>query len=342
MDENGGGTITSLRRAGTDETLLSGPSNELVGYYERGGLWRMGYEFWGGKWQEEAPGQVAGPVEVRELAGGLELSGKTVLAGETVSRSLWLRNDSPLIRCRVEGRAAERRTVTVRFRTDITTDRLTMDTPGGVIDRPPRRIYDPTFWPLHHFVYLSDEQRPAGLVLLQALPGAVSYHPGTSVELVALRNATREKVFGIVNIPANPATGHEREVYALDYALLFTPGGDWPQADLAQLIRTVADNPWETPDRAMLRRLVAATPAVDRPDVWVTAVKPAARGKGLIVRLCALTVPDAPVTVTWQGRVVQEAHLCDARERDIRPLPVENGSVRLHMPGTIATLRLSL
>jgi hypothetical protein len=340
IDENGGGTISSLRRADTGETLLTSPSNELIGYHEMGGLWRMGHEFWGGKWQEEGPGQVVGPVEVRELDGGLELSGKTALGGETVCRSLWLRNDSPLIRCRVVGRAAERQTVTVRFCTDIATDRLVMDTPGGVIVRPPQRIYDPTFWPLHHFIYLPDKQRPVGLVLLQALPGAVSYRPRAAVELVALRNATREKIFGFVNIPGNPAIGHEREVYALDYALLFTSGGDWPQADLASLINTVADSPWDTSDRAALRRLVAAAPTVDRTDVWIAAVKPASRGKGPIVRICALTVPDSPVLVTWPGRVIREAYLCDARERDIQPLPVEHGSVRLPMPGTIATLRL--
>lgn len=215
-----------------------------------------------------------------------------------------------------------------------------MDTPGGLIDRPPLRIYDPTFWPLHHFVYLSDKERPAGLVLLQALPGAVSYRPGATVELVALRNGTREKIFGFVNIPGNPAIGHEREVYALDYALTFTSGGDWPRADLASLISSVADSPWDTSDRAALRRLVAAAPAVDRPDVWIAAVKPASRGQGLIVRLNALAAPDSPVLLTWQDRAIREATLCDARERDIQPLPVEDGSVRLRMPGTIVTLRL--
>ncbi|MBN1137560.1 MAG: hypothetical protein JXM73_13315 [Anaerolineae bacterium] len=340
VDEKGGGTIASLHRADTGQALLTGPSNELIGYQETGGLWRMGHEFWGGRWKEKGPGQVVGPVEVREVAGGLELSGTTVLGGETFRRSLWLRSDSPLIRCCVEGRAAARQTVTVRWGTDIVTERLVMDTPGGVIARPPQRIYDPTFWPFQHLVSLSDEQCPCGLVLLQALPGAVSYRPGVYVELVAHRNATREKMFGLVPIPGNPATGHEREMYALEYALLFTAGGDWPQADLPLWIDCLAESPWDVTDRIELRRRVAAAPAVDRPDVRITAVKPASRGEGVILRLYTLTVPDSAITVTWPDRAIRGASLCDARERDIRPLAVEGEGVRLHMPGTIATLRL--
>ncbi|MBN1872710.1 MAG: hypothetical protein JXA33_00645 [Anaerolineae bacterium] len=340
LDENGGGAIANLHRADTGESLLTGVSNELIGYQETGGLWRMGHEFWGGKWEEQGPGQVINRLQVQELDGGLEISGITELGGEAIQRALWLRNDSPLIRCRVEGRAAVGQTVTVRVCTDISTDQLMMDTPGGVIVRPERRIYTPTFWPLQHFVYIADTQRPQGLILLQMLPGAVSYRRGAYVEWVALRNATREKMFGFITIPGNPAIGHEREAYALDYALMFTPGGDWPQADLPSLINSMADNPWDTSNHLTLHHLTAAAPTVDRSDIWITAVKPAARGEGIIVRLYALAVLDAPVSITWYGRDIREAFLCDARERDFQPLPVKNGSVSLRMPGVLATVRL--
>ena len=59
------------------------------------------------------------------------------------------------------------------------------------------------------------------------MPGAISFQPDDQIELVAMRNATREKVFGLIGIPDNPASGHERESYAFEYALLITQNGDW-------------------------------------------------------------------------------------------------------------------
>ena len=39
-------------------------------------------------------------------------------------------------------------------------------------------------------------------------------------------------------------------------------------------------------------------------------------------------------------RTVRAAFLCDARERDLAPLEILTNTVRLQMPGTIATIRL--
>jgi hypothetical protein len=78
----------------------------------------------------------------------------------------------------------------------------------------------------------------------------------------------------------------------------------------------------------------------DSGNVRVAAVKPASRGEGVIVRLCAAVVPEEPVLVAAHHFRIDEAFLCDARERDLKPLLVEDAVVRLVMKGTVETIRL--
>ncbi len=341
LAEDVGGAIVQLQDRETGIPLLTGLSNDLVSYRDSGGLWRMGYEFAGGIWRESVrashrPTQIL----VQERDGGLEIVSVSELDGETFRRRIWLSIDSPVIHFRVEGKAAEGHSVIVRFATGITTQTLLMDTPGGVVARPPRRVYDPTFWPLHHFVYLQDDDTGRGLAVLQPLPGAISYRPDGQLELVAMRNATKEKILGLIGIPGNPASGHEREGYACEYALVFTQHGDWRDNNIHVLARTVASSPWSDARDMGLRDLADSIITTDTPDVRVIALKPASRGEGMIVRLYAHTVPESPVAVTSPRFQVTGAWLCDARERDIEPLEVHDGVVRVTMPGTIATIRL--
>ena len=321
--------------------MLAGASNDLISYRDSGGLWRMGCELWGGTWKEDVrASDRPARLQVREHNDGLDVSCVAELNGETVRRLMWFCENSPVIRFRVEGRAAERRTVTVRFATKVLANELVMDTPGGLVVRPPQRIYDPTFWPLQQFVHIQDDATGRGVAICQSMPGAIAYRSDGQIEVVALRNATRERVFGLIPSPGNPAAGHEREVYALDYALLFTEAGDWRDNDIPRVARSMADDPWDAPDRADLRELTASVATTGQPDVWVTAVKPASRGDGLIVRLYTLAPPGLPVSVTVRHRTVKGALLCDARERDIESLEVRGGAAHLIMPATIASVRL--
>ena len=301
----------------------------------------MGYEFRGGTWREAARAS-EGPtqLEVREHDNGLEIVCATDLAGEMILRRMWFRDDTPVIRCRVEGRAAEGHSVVVRFATGFSSSKLTMDTPGGVAVRPPMRFYDPTFWPLQRWVHLQDDRDGRGLALLQSMPGAASYQPDGTLELVAMRNAPRETAFGLIKLPANPASGHEKESTTFDYALLFTAGGDWRDNGIPERARCLAFGPWDDPERGALRILAATDVTTDRLDVWVTAVKPASRGDGVIVRLVAPAVPETPVAVTARYLEVTGAFLCDARERDLVRLDVQDGTVQVVMTGTVATIRL--
>ena len=341
LAEEAGGAIVRAWHPVTQVPLLAGISNDLVGYRDSGGLWRMGHEFRGGVFSEIArASDRPARLQVRECDGGLEVACDADLGGETVRRQLYFCGDDPMIRFRVEGRAARGRTVTIRFATGLSASRIAMDVPGGIVVRPPQKIYDPTFWPLQHFVHVQDHVDGRGVALCLGLPGAVSYRPDGSLEAVALRNATRERAFGFLPIPGMPASGHERSVHAFDYALLFTSAGDWRENGIPLVARAVADSPWDTTGRAPLHNLAASVVTTDRPDVIVMAVKPASRGEGLIVRLLALNTPGVPLAITFNGHTVKAAFLCDARERDLAALEVRAGDVRLAMPGAIATVRL--
>jgi len=70
------------------------------------------------------------------------------------------------------------------------------------------------------------------------------------------------------------------------------------------------------------------------------AIKPASRGEGIIVSLYAPALPESDVLVTAHHFPVVKAFLCDARERDLGSLEVQDGTVQLAIPGTIATIRL--
>jgi alpha-mannosidase len=137
-----------------------------------------------------------------------------------------------------------------------------------------------------------------------------------------------------------PAVGHEESTYTFDYALLFTEAGNWRDNRIPLIARNVFDNLGDTTGRTELRKLASSIVTTDQPEIFVTAVKPASRGKGLIVRLSTPTSFGMPVVLTINDRPLKAAFLCDARERDIEPLQVKGQTVQLTMPGVIATIRL--
>jgi len=341
LDEDAGGGIVDLRTQDGHMPLLVSISNDLVSYRDSGGLWRMGLEFAGGIWRETiCASQRVVRIQVHEHRNGLEISSNVELNGELLNRRIWFRNDLPLIHCRVEGKAPEGHSITLRFETGIHASKLVMDTPGGIVTRPLTKIYHPTFWSLHQFVHIQDDENGRGIAFLQPLPGAISCQPDGQIELVALRNATREKVFGLIGIPGNPASGHESENYAYEYALLFTEKGNWRDNDLHLWARNMLNSPWNDPRQAALRNLADSIVTTDTPDIWVTAIKPASQGEGIIVRLYTFEVTRTPMIVRAPYFKIEKAFLCDARERDLMPLDVMDGAVRVTMPGTVATIRL--
>jgi hypothetical protein len=341
LDEAAGGAIVRVRRRDGQEDMLLANSNDLVCYRDSGGLWRMGHEFRGGVFREvERASAHSASILVLEHASGLEVTCEATLRGLPVLRRIWFSPDSPLIHMQVEGRARNRHTVTVQFKTKVSPGRLAMDQPGGVVVRPVQKMYDPTFWLLHHFLHAQDSRDGQGVALGLRRPGAATWRRDGILETIAIRNATRELAYGFIPLLATPATGHEREVYTFNYALWFTPFGDWRENQVDLVAWNLVSTPWETPGAARRRQVADSVVQVDRADVVVAATKPASRGDGLIVRLLTYRTPGLAVTLSIHGRRIRGAFLCDTRERDLAPLPVRDGSVPFTMPGTIATVRL--
>ena len=341
LAEDAGGSIIRLEDAHSGDCLLGRPSNDLISYKDSGGLWRMGYEFAGGIWsQRERASQRPADFDVSERAGGLEICWTSMLDGEEIRRAIWLHADSSLIHLRLHGRAPKRRTVTSSFSTGILADGFLMDTPGGVVTRPCEKGYSPTFWPFQHFLHIRDDDCGRGLAFYQGLPGAASLSPDGTLQVVALRNAPRERAYHVLPVSGNPAKGYEKDPFDFVCALEFTRGGNWIENELAQRVYGEASNPWADPGAACLRRLARGQIQANRVDVWVRANKPATRGRGRIVRLHTLTALHQVVALRSIHREIKEAYLCDARERDIRPLEVRDGIAHVTLPGTITTVRL--
>jgi hypothetical protein len=341
LAEEAGGSIVRAEDPSSGASLLEGVSNDLINYKDSGGLWRMGYEFPGGIWaQRDQTSKHRAALEVSERNGGLEVSWVSTVGDQEIERAMWFQMDSPLIHFRLRGRAPKRRTVTASFSTGLSAEEFVMDMPGGIVSRPFEKIFSPTFWPFQSFLHIRDRDSGRGLALYQDLPGAAACAPDGTLEVVALRNAPRERAYHLLPLTGHPAKGYVRDAFSLIYALEFTPHGDWIENKLPQKAYTGMLNPWEDPSLTCLCQLADDQVRVDRPDVWVMVNKPARRGKGRILRLYTLTAPDQAVALSGAHQRIEEAYLCDVRERDIQPLEVRDGTVHLTLAGTITSVRL--
>ncbi len=331
------GTMTLTTQT---KTRLAPHSNQLISYRDSGGLWRMGLEFAGGDWQQDDCAiQQSAQVNVVTHTHGLEIISSTTINGQPFTQHLWFEADSPLLRCRVIGHTAPGHSVVMRLMSNIHADHLTMDTPGGIIQRPPTRIYNPTFWPYQRFLHIHDTTAGHGLAVIQPYPGAVSYQPDGTLELIVMRNANRETAYGFIKLPANPATGFENQAYTYDYALSFTDNGDARYNHIAQIAQKLHHHDWPQPLATQPPALADALVHIDNPTVWVTAIKPASHGTGMIVRLMTAHPPQQPIQVRLLQHQMYQAHICDARERDIASLPIKNHCVTLTLTSTITTIR---
>jgi hypothetical protein len=341
LDENAGGAIVRAEDPKSGKPLLGGMANDLIRYRVTGGLWRMGYEFNGGRWKEagRASDNVA-HMEVRELGGGLEFSWKGMFDGETFERHMWIDCVSPRIHFRLIGRAGRRRTVTVQFDSGLNCDQLRMDSPGGVVFRPLEKVYSPTFWPFQRFLQVQDRANGRGMTFFLRRPGAASFNHDGMLQVVALRNASVERAYGLLPVSGNPASGYEKETYTFDYAVEFTTHANFTDGNHPDKIYTNYHSPWDDSRVVALWEVAEAQVNISRKDVILLADKPASRGLGRIIRLLSLNAQRERVIIHLEGQTLKGGSLCDARERDIEPLDVVDGCVELQMPGAIATVRL--
>jgi hypothetical protein len=336
LDEAAGGCITSLVTA-TGE-LIAAPANDLVAYRDSGGLWRMGHEFRGGVFKEQTRASAApAQISAREEGDTLRVTVRSELAEQAFERRLWFKRACPVIRGRIVGAAAHRLTITCAMPLAFAPHELVMDVPGGVVTRPTQKIYDPTFWPARTFVHARDPVEGHGLAAILSGPACVTVG-SAGLEWVVLRNAPLERAFGVLPIPAHPASGADPDVHDFDYALLVTAAGDFKDNRLPWLarheLRTVWTGGGEVPQAA--DDLVQ----LDRDDVLLSAVKRAADGRGIVVRLIRYAPETSEVELTLSRGELRAATRCDAAERDLAALEVKRGRVRVPLEGTINSVRL--
>ncbi len=343
LDERRGGCITSFVDSASGRQVLSGYGNDLVLYEDSGGLWRMGCEFSGGKFKEIARSSMSRAlVNAVERDGILQITIKSQVGPTWLTRQMWFAAESPLIWMRTIGSLTDYRTVTCRFDTAIKTDVISMDVAGGVVDRPLVKTFNPTFWSAQSFAHYRNEPDGFGLALFTGLPSTVSGKPGGEIEWVVARNARRERAFGFLRIPAFPARGADPSIQVMDYAILLTTSGDWRDNGLHLLASNAASPAWRDPAQSALKERAERAVKVDNEHVRVVAVKPASVGEGSIARL--FSYANEPLTVHLEaapGKIAR-ASLCDAMERDLRPLEIKNGKALVPITRNITSLRLIL
>jgi len=344
MNEHLGGCITQW--IFNDMEMIKGNSNDLITCAETGGLWRMGHEFKGGYFKQvDAASDHLISLSVTESDNCVRVNSILDIEGESILREYLFFADSPLVFTRIYGRAPKKRTLTLRFHPDIQYSNFSMIQPGGVVVRPLEKIYHPTFWPMQSFTHVFGCLNKPGFTIVTTQPTAIASLGDKAIDLIALRNAVRETAFGFIGLPANPAAGFEKQSCAFEFAIGFTEDGDWQKNQLDKIAQQVKVRFGKININysSYMREMANSQIGIDASTyVQAIALKTAHRGDGFILRLRAYQIPQSPVTIRLAKHSVSGAYLCDARERNLKPLSVEKNTVSFKMTGVIATIRLLL
>ncbi len=346
----GGALISLIDHAGAE--LLAGPSLELRAYADSGGLWRLGNEFYGGHWSlTDASTQHPATIRVDHDGDVAHVHVRATVAGRTSSLHHTIRSGDPTIVTRSSVDVPNRRTVTLVVHQRATTSGITMHQPGGVVERPLRRWYEPTYWPLHSFAVTQvDPSGPAGLAIATATPSGLHVEADGTTEVIVARTAVKEIAFRVIPVMA-PAWGRAWEPQ--DAVVVF----GWHDPDRHRSTDLHGSTDLHRSAVGFGRRLAAIadravghmTPRwpvdVSDPEVEIAAVKPADRGDGIVVRLRNWGASATPRTVTVSlredlGADILEAHVADSRERDLSRLTFTPLGVEVPIRCHLTTLRL--
>lgn len=324
-----GGCLTSF--VTPDGELLKGPGFDLAAFHDDGGLWRLGHEYRGGAFRElERASQRPARVHVHREGARVTVRIHSELGGERFLRRLDLDAGSPFIRLTTRGVARSRSTVTCRFEVALAPATLSMDTVGGVIDRPHERQYSPTFWAVPSWLTLDD-----GKVMhsLFESPTAVSLSPAGALEWIVARNAPKERAFGWLPVLAHPIGGTNPDVQVHHAALM-------GQGDLTAARRELELH-WLPERHRAASEHADELVQCDTAGVSIKAVKRSGLGD-VMIRLYREAPPGNQVRVWLKDRDIVEAWTCDALERHLQPLTIEaGGRVVVPLSGRLTSIRLN-
>lgn len=334
FDEERGGTLVSWRSPDGREHL-DGPSFDLVLYRDSGGLWRLGHEFAGGQFRILERGRHQ-PASIRATCGDhwVRLDQRVRLGGQAIERAIWIFDHRPEVIVEVEGGVPLGTSLCLDLETGIQTQTVEMDVPGGVVERPRRKLYDPTFWPAFTFAHVADVDR--GWVAYLSGPASVSVNALGRTSAMVQRNAPRERAFGLLPVLAHPARGTDPG-FRVQCAFAPTSGSETSSFSLQRrghaLLQTLALHG----PQARVRPVHDLPVELDGPAM-ITALKAATRGPGWIVRLTGRM--GHRVNLRCPSVRLRRVARCDARERDRHEIPVVDGEFSLILDGDTVSLRL--
>ncbi|MGB3410690.1 MAG: hypothetical protein WBA45_05790 [Microthrixaceae bacterium] len=370
FDPQRGGTLTSLVADGVEQILS--PSFALRSYTDSGGLWRMGQELHGGTWRlSDDSSRHRASVTVKRHGDIATMKVRPVIEGRPVAVeiSVDLRDpDGPTFMVRTAINAVRRRTVTLAVTQQVRQSppsRILMHQPGTMVDRPIKRFYEPTFWPLHSFAATGTghEAIPRRLVLATATPTGLHQGRDGTVEVVVARTAVKEIAFGVVPVMA-PAWGLRWGEQSSLLAFRWTYDEERSVVRRGRILWSLVDAAAGRHRPPLTIEIVDTAEADDDParldEVEILAVKPADRGPGIIVRVRdwgAIAIegrPESqsgsrpggwPITLRLTDSLVGEivsASLVDGRERDLAPLEHDPRGLRFTPTGHLSSIRLEL
>lgn len=304
-----------------DHEAIRLPSLVTTDYHDDGGLWRLGNEMPGCSFTAHPPVSAGDTIEVLEESA---LRMRLALShGDARWEATLALGDRGLDLALITGAAsATTRTATITFA--VPPDAmLTTSVPGGAVTRVPERVYTPTFWAAVDFAQVGD-----WAVLTRQSTG-VRMDISGAVELMAARNAQQE----VCDIEGG--SGTDNGVHRIEWRIVFAS-----DAVAAALAAQQFDRPLAL---SMATGGGVGLPAdgsllsIDGGGV-VSAIKPAERGAGAIVRVVRL---GGPVTVhlsSWLPHV--SATRVDLAERDLAPFAAADDLVFDAPHEALASVRL--
>ena len=318
-----GFALTSLLLGGKE--IVAHDSGLFQDYNDMGGLWRLGNEMDGCSLTPETP---APPDETLEVLDATNLMARVVFHSSTADREAALSFGDTGLSFAVTTGAAMGTTRTVSFSLAVPSDAvLETSEPGGSEVRPAEQLYTPTFWPAVSFARVG-----GAAILLRQSTGVRMSTPG-EIELMAVRDARSEQcdVEGGVGSDTDTHRIEWRIEPAADAVAAEQAAQAWNRPLDAEIVPLDQGATLDLPRQASLLGVSGAG--------IVSALKPADRGHGIILRVL-LTPGPVTVTLPWFLVGKQGTHV-DVAERDGVALGIAQNQVIFDQAtyGAIASVR---
>ncbi len=314
---NGTFALTSLVEGTTE--LLAGPSLIVHDYQDEGGLWRLGNEMT----NCALTAIVATPgVDAIQILEQGALGVRVAFVSADVTREVALAAGDTALDVVVTTGAAKGTTRTVGLA--LAPGDLATSVPGGTAIRTAAREYTPTFWAATSWARIG-----GAAVLLRQSTGA-RMDPSGALELMAARDAREEACDVEGGVGSDPGT------HRIEWRIAQV-GADSVERVAQAFDRPLALVAVPAAGGAGIPASGALLDAITGPGI-VSALKPAERGTGVILRVVGKVDVEASARVFGGGA----ATLVDLAERDRGPATVSGSTISFDpaRDGNIASARL--